>query len=104
RRLDREALLEPGVPAHVKTLGPELGHTAGNHVLDRRRLDSRPLHHRAVGGSEELIGMRVLVVALFQVPSTDRCPSRLNDHNLPTTIRRHALLLCLPRVSNWERA
>ena len=105
RRLDRETLLQPGIAADVQSLGTELGDAARDHILDLAGVDAGALDDRAVGGTEKLVGMGVLVVALLRVTTPNRRPGGFNDDDLAAmAIRRHVRLLLSLSNHVWTSA
>ena len=91
RGLDRQAGLEPGVAADVEHLLAVLLHAAGHDVLDLGGRDAGALDHLGVALAEELVRMRVLVVALLGVAPADRRPDRLDDDYLASALHRHVI-------------
>jgi hypothetical protein len=86
RRLLGQAGLEPRVARHVEHLLAVLLHAARDDVLDLTRVDARALDHLGVGRAEQLVRMRVLVVALLLVPAPDRRADGLDDDDLATLL------------------
>ena len=81
-RLDRQALLQPGVAGDVEALLAELLHAAGDHVFDLGGVDAGARDDLAVALAEQRVGVGVLVVALLLVPAPDRRAHGLDDHDL----------------------
>ncbi len=82
RRLDRQALLQPGVARDVEALLAELLHATRDHILDLRRVDAGALDHLCINLPEQRVRVDVLVVALLFVPAADRRAHCLDDHDL----------------------
>ena len=80
--LDRQPGLQPGVAADVEHLLAVLLDAAGDHVLDLGGVDAGALDDLGVGLAEQLVRVRVLVVALLRMPAPDRGPNSLDDDDL----------------------
>ena len=65
-RLDRQALLQPGVARDVERLLTELLDAARDDVLDLGGVDAGSLEDLGVGLAEEIVRVRALVVALLR--------------------------------------
>jgi hypothetical protein len=91
RRLDREARLEPGVPAHVEHLLAVLLHAARDDVLDLRRVDSGALDDLGIGLGEQRVGVRVLVITLLGMAASDRRPHGLDNHHFASVPVSHVV-------------
>ena len=91
RRLDRQAGLEPRVAADVEHLLAVLLHAAGDDVLDLLGGDAGALDDRLVGLAEQLVRVRVLVVALLGMAASDRRAGGLDDHDLAAVSVLHGV-------------
>jgi hypothetical protein len=83
-RLDRQPGLQPGVAADVEHLLAVLLHTAADDVLDLSGVDPRPLDDLGIALAQQLVGVRVLVVALLAVAAPDGRANRLDDDDVAT--------------------
>ena len=90
--------LQPGVAADVEHLLAVLLDAAGDHVLDLGGVDARALDDLGVGLAEQLVRMRVLVVALLGVTAPDRGANRLDDDDLTAVPIVHASLFLRSRI------
>ena len=88
--LDRQPGLQPGVARDVPGLLADLLHAPGDHVLDLGGVDARPLDDLREARPEQLVGMRVLVIALLRVTAPDRRANSLDDHDLTALLCAHA--------------
>src|SRR5207237_5549434 len=88
-----EARLEPRVATDVEHLLAVLLHAAGDHVLDLPGVDPGARDDLRVTLPEQLVRVRVLVVALLRVAAPDGRPDRLDDHDLTAASVLHSSLL-----------
>ena len=99
RRLHRQAGLQPGVAADVEHLLAVLLHAAADDILDLAGVDPRPLDHLGVGRSEQLVRVRVPVVALLGMAAPDGRADRLDDDDFaPVAVHSTAP----PFVGMWQ--
>ena len=104
-----QAGLQPGVAPDVEALLAVLLDAAGDDVLDRLGGDPGALDDLAVGASQQLVGVGVLVVALLRVPAPDRRAGGLHDDDLTAGVCAHSrplridcdVRLLLYRAVDW---
>src|SRR3954454_20735811 len=87
--LNRKAGLQPGVASDVERLLDHLLHAAGEHVLDLTGLNAGTLDDFLLHRAQKFVGMRVLVVALFGVATTDRRAASLDNCDLSASAVLH---------------
>ncbi len=88
--LDRQPGLQPRVARDVPGLLADLLHAAGDDVLDLGRIDSGALDDLGEAGSQQLVGVRVPVVALLGMAAPDRRPDGFDDDDLAAVLCAHA--------------
>ena len=84
--LDRQPLLQPRVARDVERLLAELLDTARDDVLDLGGIDARALEHLRVALAEQVVRVRVLVVALLRMAAPDGRSDGLDDDDLSTLL------------------